>query len=127
MLVLGPGALSPARRGAALTRRPTVCAASPVTSRRRLAGGAAALVLLGDAGAATALSPFALVATRYTDEDGGFTLLVPAGWTQLQLSPAAREVAGVYASFRDPDEASNTLGGALQPPKPQRMPDQRHA
>jgi hypothetical protein len=114
MLVQGPGALSPARRSAALTRRQTVCSASPVTSRRRLAGGAAALVLLGDTGAATALSPFALVATRYTDKDGGFTLLVPAGWTQLQLSPAAREVAGVYASFRDPDEASNTLGGAVQ-------------
>ena len=116
MLVQGPGALSPARRSAraALTRRQTVCSANPVTSRRRLAGGAAALVLLGDAGKATALSPFALVATRYTDKDGGFTLLVPAGWTQLQLSPAAREVAGVYASFRDPDEASNTLGGAVQ-------------
>ena len=112
MLVLRPGAPSPARRGAALTRRLTVCAASPVTSRRRLAGGVAVLVLLGDGGAATALSPFALVATRYTDKDAGFTLLVPAGWTQLQLSPAAREVAGVYASFRDPDEASNTLGGA---------------
>ena len=118
MLVLGPGALSLLRRGDPLTRHPNVCAACSVTSRRRLVSGAAALMLLSDAGAATALSPFALVATRYTDKDSGFTMLVPAQWTQLQLSPAAREVAGVYASFRDPDEASNTLGGALRPSAP---------
>jgi len=114
MLALRPCASLPARRGAppaALTRHVAVCAASPATSRRRLAGGAAVLVLLGDGGSAAAFLPFAPGATRYTDEDGGFALLVPAGWTQLQLSPAAREVAGVFASFRDPAEASNTLGG----------------
>ena len=74
------------------------------------------LLLLGDGdgGSAAAFSPFAPGATRYADEDGGFALLVPAGWTQLQLSPAAREVAGVFASFRDPTEASNTLGGACE-------------
>ena len=115
MLAQRPSALLPARRAAqrtAPTRPVAVCAAGPVTTRRRLASGAAVLLLLGDSGSATAFSPFAPGATRYTDEESGFTLLVPAGWTQLQLLPAAREVAGVFASFRDPAEASNTLGGA---------------
>jgi len=48
----------------------------------------------------------------YTDPDGLFAVLVPAGWEALELSPLSREVLGVYASWRDPGEPSNTLGGA---------------
>ena len=48
-------------------------------------------------------------------QDGGFSLLVPAGWEQLQLQPEAREFVGVFASWRDPNEASNTLGVYITP------------
>lgn len=114
MLALRPSALLPRQSARRAARPVAACSSSPATSRRRLAGGAAVLLLLGDGGSGEAA--LAAAATRYTDEDGGFSLLVPAGWTQLQLSPAAREVAGVFASFRDPGEASNTLGGASPSP-----------
>ena len=116
--MLRPSALLSARQAAPRATPPrhvAVCAASPPPSRRGVTAGIAALVLLGNSGSATAFPQFAPGATRYVDENAGFALLVPAGWTQLQLSPAARDVAGVYASFRDPTEASNTLGGAPAP------------
>ena len=51
-----------------------------------------------------------LVLYRAPPADGGFSLQVPEKWVQLSLAPAAREVVGVYASWRDPEEASNTMG-----------------
>ena len=58
-------------------------------------------------------------------EYGGFSMLVPATWKQLTLSPAGREVVGVYASFQDPEEASNTLGVYITDNIPQWCQDVR--
>ena len=82
--------------------------------RRCVASGAALLVAFTPANVV-----HGTVVARRTftapPQDGGFSLTVPDGWVQLSLAPEARDAVGVFASWRDPDEASNTLGVYITP------------
>jgi hypothetical protein len=82
--------------------------------RRRVTSGAALLAAFTPAQLAIA-APLERRAFTAPQQDGGFSLDVPGGWEQLQLAPEARDVVGVFASWRDPDEASNTLGVYITP------------